>query len=349
MNAMISGTGLDQENGQPVGAMLERCLRARMSLPEEQMNGVIRLFNGFYEGLPGLVVDLFGRTLVIGNHAREMESVGPLVPDVVNFYLQALPGIKTVLLKERHAAEVERRKGVLLRGETLDERVRENGVWYALDLRLNQDSSFYPDTRHLREWLKRESAGAKALNCFAYTGALGIAALAGGAEEVIQGDSNRAYLAMAGRSAGLNDFSGRMSLLAMDFFKMAGKLKAEGRLFDLVLLDPPLFSSSKGGRVDLLGDWLSLINKVRPLVAHEGRLVVVNNALYLPGEAMMGQLKRLEESGYARLEAVITVPEDITGYAETIRAEGPADPAPFNHATKISVVGISRKDKAGAR
>ena len=83
--------------------------------------------------------------------------------------------------------------------------------------------------------------------------------------------------------------------------------------------------------------------------AHEGRLVVVNNALYLPGEAVIGQLKRLEESGYARLEAVIPVPEDITGYAETIRAEGPADPAPFNHATKISVVGISRKDKVGAR
>jgi 23S rRNA (cytosine1962-C5)-methyltransferase len=156
-------------------------------------------------------------------------------------------------------------------------------VNYALDLRLNQDSSFYPDTRDLRLWLSQQKKNARVLNCFAYTGALGIAAMAGGAREVVQTDLNPHFLAVAKRSQALNNFSGEMKTLNQDFYPMVAGFKNQSQLFDCVILDAPLFSKTRRGRVDLLQNWQGLINKVRPLISHEGWLVAINNALFCLG------------------------------------------------------------------
>lgn len=61
-----------------------------------------------------------------------------------------------------------------------------------------------------------------------------------------------------------------------------------------------------------------LINKVRPLVAHEGKLIQINNALYLfPGSTVMQTLEALESTGSVQRERLIPVPEDITGFPQT--------------------------------
>jgi len=186
------------------------------------------------------------------------------------------------------------------------------------------------------------------LNCFAYTGALGIAALAGGARNVVQTDLNKAALTLAQQSIQLNSFSGCMETLPMDFFKAVGYFKQHKVLFDCVILDPPLYSNTPQGTVDLLHNWLRLINKVRPLVAHEGKLIVINNALYLPGSTVMQTLEALESTGFVQRERLIPVPEDITGFPQTVHDHPPVDPSPFNHPTKIAVLRITRKDGAPA-
>ena len=68
--------------------------------------------------------------------------------------------------------------------------VVEGGVQYAIDLLMNQDASFYLDTRNLRQWLRENLEELRVLNTFAYTGSLGIAAGIGDAKEVIQTDLN---------------------------------------------------------------------------------------------------------------------------------------------------------------
>jgi 23S rRNA (cytosine1962-C5)-methyltransferase len=88
-----------------------------------------------------------------------------------------------------------------------DRRVRENGVWYALDLQANRDAGLYLDTRSLRRWLKERMAGARVLNTFAYTGSLGVAALAGGAARVVHVDLKRDFLNIARTSYTLNGFA----------------------------------------------------------------------------------------------------------------------------------------------
>ena len=323
---------------------LENCLNLRLADPSLQSTNVKRLFNGFYEGLQGLTIDLYANTLVISEHDRQRANEQNLYTQIAESYAKVLPGMNCVLLKLRHAEEPEQRKGKLLFGWELPTSIKENGVNYALDLRLNQDSSFYPDTRNLRLWLSQQMKDARVLNCFAYTGALGIAALAGGAREVIQTDLNPNFLAVAKRSQSLNQFTGAMTTLSQDFYPMVAGFKNRSELFDCVILDAPLFSKTHRGRVDLLQNWHGLVNKVRPLIGHEGWLVAINNALFLPGNELMESVGKLTADGYLEISEIISVPQDVTGYAQSIVANAPTDPDPFNHPTKIIIMRAHRKD-----
>ncbi|MBK7781078.1 MAG: class I SAM-dependent methyltransferase [Ardenticatenia bacterium] len=157
----------------------------------------IRLFNGFAEGCPRLVVDLYGATLVLHNHADPAPDGEAAVAEALAFYREALPWLTAAVVKARHAEGQEERHGRLLLGDRPAPWVREDGVRYALDILGGHDCGLYLDTRGLRAWARSNLRGRTVLNCFAYTGSLGVAALAGGAERVLQLDRSRAALNVA--------------------------------------------------------------------------------------------------------------------------------------------------------
>jgi 23S rRNA (cytosine1962-C5)-methyltransferase len=316
----------------------------------------VRLFNGFWEGWPGLAVELYHRTLVILLYEEAVAHGIDLAQVCLDFYPSSLPRrLDGILLKERGSPDPRRRQGIPLsathsaakedRGIPLATQIQEHGVLYALDLQLHQDTSLYLDTRQLRQWAVEQLDGAHVLNTFAYTGSLGAAARAAGASSVTQTDLSSDFLALARRTFHLNGWDmPRGSFITGDFFSVVANLKQQNRLFDCVFLDPPIFSVTAKGRVDMLGQYTRLINKVRPLVAHGGALVAVNNAVYMPGEVYLSLLQDLCSSGYMELESLISVPPDFIGYAQKPLDPLPADPAPFNHSTKIAVLRLSRKD-----
>lgn len=303
-----------------------------------------RLFNGFYEGLPGLVLDRYGTVLVILEHTDPGRSES-LFDNVVNWAFSNLKGLDAVLHKQRHHGEDQIKQGSLLVNGQLPNEINEFGVKYALDLQMHQDASFYLDTRLLRQWLLENMEEKRVLNTFAYTGSLGAAAGVGGASLVVQTDLNEKYLHIAQRSWVLNRLpSEKHHIITGDFFRVTGRMRNANRLFDCVILDPPFFSTTHAGRVDLLNETTRLVNKVRPLVAHEGCLVVINNALFLPGAEFMAELAALCQSKYLTLERIVAIPKDVTGYPDTIITSPPVDPAPFNHPTKIAILRVTRKD-----
>ncbi len=322
---------------------LDAALQVRPLPGAEQRDTAQRLFAGFYEGCPSLVADRYGRTLVLFDYGKPPRG-SDILTQAQDFYLKRLPWLTCVIQKRRHTADPQARRGVITFGEAPAQQIVEQGVWYALDLRLNQDASFYLDTRHLRAWLRENAAGWRVLNTFAYTGSLGVAALAGGARQVIQSDRSKKFLALARQSAMRSRLDlGRMKLHAADFFTEVARLKRSGDLFDCVILDPPFFSSTDRGRVDLLRESTRLINKVRPLIADGGCLVAINNSLFLSGADYLASLEALCADGYLSIERRIPVPREITGFPETAAGGPPVDPAPFNHPTKIAVLRVRRK------
>jgi 23S rRNA (cytosine1962-C5)-methyltransferase len=325
-------------------ALLEKGIAAREGMIDAKHTRALRLFNGFLEGCPELVVDLYGRTLVLHDYA-ELPYDGLALVRQAQAYLQnRLPWLQAGIVKVRNGQSVETKNGRLLFGEKLDRKVQEGGVWYALDLCMQQDASLYLDTRNLRAWAKQTLGGKSVLNTFAYTGSLGVAALAGGASRVVQLDLNRSFLNQAKTSYTLNGFPiHKEDFLSGDFWELVGRLKRTEARFDCVLVDPPFFSTTPKGRLDLNTDSARLINKVRPLINDGGWLVSVNNALYVSGKEYLELLEGLCADGYLKIAELIPVPEDFTGYVETRLRKPVTDPAPFNHSTKIAILEVKRK------
>ena len=344
----------------PIEILLDRALQARATHLEDfpvlegsenaPFDGAFRLFNGFLEGCPSLVVDLYGRTLVLHDYAGDQPAAQSVLARAVHHLRERVAWVQAVIVKQREAGRADKRGGIVVHGQVVDKKIRELGVWYAIDLTLNLDASLYLDTRNLRGWAIDHLAGQSVLNTFAYTGSLGVAALAGGASRVVQLDLNRRFLELARASYALNDFPvHREDFLAGDFWLHINRLKRSGQLFDCVMVDPPFFSLTGRGRVDLISDYQRVINKVRPLVGHGGTLIVINNALFLSGAAYLRLLEQLCADGYLAVETLVPVPADFTGFAETRVGQPPADPAPFNHSTKIAILRVKRKDLRPAR
>jgi len=324
---------------------LEIALAARAGLFDDRHQTAFRLLNGFTEGCPELVVDLYARTLVIHNYADPPQAGAPLVDAALKFLTSRLPWAQAAILKTRNDPTEAGRRGTVIHGTQIDRKVRERGVWYALDLTLSRDASFYLDTRNLRKWAIEHLKDKTVLNTFAYTGSLGVAAMAGDANRVVHTDLSRSFLNLAKTSYALNGFSiDKKDFVAGDFFPLVSRMKRSGERFDCVFLDPPFFSVTGRGTVDLAAEGRHLINKVRPLVSDGGWLVAVNNALYVSGKEFMAILEELCADGYLQVEELIPVPEDFTGYPGTVVGKPITDPAPFNHSTKIAGLRVKRKE-----
>jgi 23S rRNA (cytosine1962-C5)-methyltransferase len=149
-----------------------------------------------------------------------------------------------VSVREREG--LEQVTGVLAGAEPpADLSATEHGVRYYVDVREGHKTGFYVDQRDNRALVGALAKDRDVLNCFCYTGGFSLAALKGGARSVVSIDSSGEALAVAERNVTLNGFdAARTEWLDADVFKSLRNFRAEGRQFDLIVLDPPKFAAS---------------------------------------------------------------------------------------------------------
>jgi 23S rRNA (cytosine1962-C5)-methyltransferase len=220
---------------------------ARRGAPDERGPWARRLINAENDGLPGLIVDRYGDQLV-----AQVLAAGPerWREDLAEALLAATG---CVGLHERSDADVRIKEGLPVRaghwrGREAPELVEiaENGVRLLVDVRQGHKTGFYLDQREARAKVAALAAGRRVLNCFAYTGGFGLAALHGGAGHVTHLEASAGALALADRHGGLNGFDrGRWESVEADAFARLRQWQQEGRRFDLVVLDPPKFIESR--------------------------------------------------------------------------------------------------------
>jgi 23S rRNA (cytosine1962-C5)-methyltransferase len=122
----------------------------------------------------------------------------------------------------------------------------ENGIRLGIDIVGGHKTGFYLDQRDNRHVLGDISAGKSVLNCFCYTGGFSLQALAGGAVSVLSIDSSGPALEQARANLALNPQlpAGRAEWLEADVFEVLREFRKAGRLFDIIVLDPPKFAPS---------------------------------------------------------------------------------------------------------
>ncbi|MGJ7493782.1 class I SAM-dependent rRNA methyltransferase [Variovorax sp. RT4R15] len=231
-----------------------RCARAvgARGLFDIQSDG-LRLIHGEADGLPGLIVDRYGDTLVAQFLSAGVERWKPQLADA----LLAATGLAQ--LYERSDASGREREGLKpvtgwLRGEGATERtVREHDWQLTLDIATGHKTGFYLDQRDSRQRfaeIAKHRRFRRVLNCFCYTGGFTVAALAGlraaGAlegAEMISVDSSLPALQRAEAHVALNGFGAANSqYLDADVNATLRRFIAEGKTFDAIVLDPPKFA-----------------------------------------------------------------------------------------------------------
>ena len=210
-------------------------------------SGGCRLIHSEGDALPGLIADRYGEFIVVQFLSTGTERFRSEIVDA----LRRENGARGIY--ERSDAGVRAKEGLpercgVVAGEAPPNPIviEENGAKFAVDVRHGQKSGFYFDQRDARAFVARLAAGKRMLNAFSYTGGFGVAAALAGAEHVINIDSSAPALKLAAHNMERNRIRpDRYENRESDVFAELRSLSAEGRKFDLIVLDPPKFIDSR--------------------------------------------------------------------------------------------------------
>lgn len=241
-------------DGAWLRAAIGRAVAGRAGLADAP-NQSCRLVFSEADGLPGLIVDRYGPFLAVQLLTQAMAARAELVVDALAELL-APQGIY-----ERSDAEVREKEGLppregVLWGAAPPERLELRplappGLAAApppilVDLRSGQKTGHYLDQAANRARVAAYCRGAELLDCFAYSGGFSAYAARAGAKALTLIDSSAGALELAQASLALAAPGVRAELVEGDVFRVLRQYRAEGRSFDVVVLDPPKFAHSQG-------------------------------------------------------------------------------------------------------
>ena len=227
-----------------------------------------RLFHGRGHCFPGyedLVIDWYCPVvMVILYRQRDACWLSGLVTQLQS----TIPEMSAVVLQERYVRGAPSR---ILWGRVPHEvDAREAGLSYRLRLLDAQNIGFFPDMKQGRAVVKANAAGRRILNLFAYTCGFSVAALAGGASQVVNLDMSRSALELGRLNHQLNNCDMRkVSFLRLELFRSFSRLRKLDP-FDLGICDPP---AQQGHSFRAERDWPKLVDKIPTLLRNGGELL----------------------------------------------------------------------------
>jgi 23S rRNA (cytosine1962-C5)-methyltransferase len=245
-HALICARLLSRDVAQPIGVpLLVKRLRTALALRERLYAApYYRAVFGDSDGLPGLVLDRYGDVLVGQIATAGMEALRPQVEQA----LQAVFAPRLLVWKnDSSARDLEGLpREVQAVGADMPDQIEviENGIPYSAPLAAGQKTGWFYDQAANRQRLHRlMGRDARVLDVCSYVGAWAVSALKHGAAEALCIDSSERALEFAARNAARNGVT--LPLLKADAFDALAALHAEGRRFDVVVLDPPAFIKRK--------------------------------------------------------------------------------------------------------
>ena len=257
-------------------ATLQQHLATALAQPPAETR---RLFHGrgrCWPGLEQLTVDWLQGVLLVSLFRApvqaELEALKALLLTLAQGAEWQASGAHSLLLQHRYLPDSPMEQ---LLGEPVEEwLISENGLRYKLDLGTKQNNGLFLDMRYGRRWVQEQARGLRVLNLFAYTCGFSVAAIAGGAEQVVNLDMARAALSRGRDNHRLNQHDlSKVSFLGHELFKSWGKVRKSGP-YDLVIIDPPSFQK---GSFALQRDYQKILRRLPELLPPEGRVLACIN------------------------------------------------------------------------
>lgn len=243
-------------------------VRVAMGIAGREDNTTFRLVHGEGDNLPGLVVDVYGRTAVVQAHSVGMH----VCRHEIAAALQQLDGLQldNIYYKSETTlpfkADLGQENGFLAGGD-FDDVAIENGLRFHIDWLRGQKTGFFVDQRDNRALVEQYAHGRSVLNMFCYTGGFSVYAMRGGAEKVHSVDSSAKAIDLVNANVELNfPDDSRHEAFAEDAFKFLQQMEDDA--YDLIILDPPAFAKHKDALRNALKGYTRLnlraFEKIRP-------------------------------------------------------------------------------------
>lgn len=300
--SLIAGRLLDRTAAAVNAEFFVGRLRRAQELRERLFSDTSwRWVNGESDDLPGLVIDRYDQALVVESTCAGMDL---LLPQIVEALGQLLPQASIVL---RNDATVRKLEGLstevrVLRGapETPHWFVCE-GLRWAADLLAGQKTGFFFDQRINRRRVAELSSGRRLLDVFSHTGGFALTAARAGATHVTAVDESASALERATLTAQNNDLLNRFTAVRAEAFEYLTQVK---ETYDLVVLDPPRFASSKKNLPSAIKAYIRLNTLGLKRVSGGGFLATASCSQLLDRETFRQILSRAAHESGRRVRLV---------------------------------------------
>ncbi len=240
------------------------------------------------DGLPGVIVDRYGDHLVLQTLTLAMDQRRELIVRAIqsgDVWAGEAPALQ---ITERNDAPVRRAEGMELRtavlsGESPNEiEIEVAGLKLQIDLLHSQKTGFYLDQLPNYALVAQHAAGRRVLDCFTSQGGFALACARAGASEVVGVEVGAESIRAAEQNAARNQLAVRF--VEQDVFQfLRGAEKLEER-FDLIILDPPSFTKTKGGLHDALRGYKELHIRAFKLLSPDGMLATFSCSHHVGAE-----------------------------------------------------------------
>ena len=246
-------------------------VRQAIGLADSEAGDTYRLVHGEGDLLPGLVIDVYGKTAVMQAHSVGMhvsrEQIAVALKLVMGERLDSIYYKSETTLPIK--AAIDGGNGFLL-GESHTDVAVENGLRFHIDWLKGQKTGFFVDQRENRSLLERYSHVRSVLNMFCYTGGFSVYALRGGAKLVHSVDSSSKAVELVRANVELNfPAEPRHEAFAEDAFRFLDDMTVP---YDLVVLDPPAFAKHRDAVKNALRGYTKLNARAMEKIAPGGIL-----------------------------------------------------------------------------
>lgn len=246
-------------------------VRKAIGVADNPQNNTYRLVHGEGDNLPGLVIDIYGKTAVMQAHSVGMHCDRKIIAESLKQVMGET--ITSIFYKSETTlpfkAELGQENGFLY-GDNTDNIAMENGLLFHVDWLKGQKTGFFVDQRDNRSLLEHYSSNRNVLNMFCYTGGFSFYAMRGGANIVHSVDSSQKAIDLTNANVNLNfPNDSRHKAFAEDAFKFLDNMQ---ETYDLIILDPPAFAKHKDALHNALKGYTRLNQKAFEKIAPGGIL-----------------------------------------------------------------------------
>jgi len=272
------------EIGDPLfESRLATALGARWALGRSTETTAFRLVHGEGDGIAGIAVDVYGEHLVVHFFSREALAHKEELLDLFmtlaprGIYLKVHPKQSNTLVDPRtpDLAPSSPVRGVAAADPLV---VREGGLAFRVRLGDGLKTGIFLDQRDNRRRVRDFARGKRVLNLFAYKCAFSVAAAAGGALYTVSVDAPRGVLERGVANLEENGLGGNVhQMIADDVLVWLKHAAKRGERYDLIVLDPPSYATTKTSRFSAAEDFPDLAARVLGLLAPGGSLLASTN------------------------------------------------------------------------